>query len=203
MTKFNISILQKRKIIDMIKALLPKVKRVRFKRDGIISVKTGLFRGYKIHLSELCVSILPIKLKELKLILEDKAYDSVYNQYSFMIANMLNTNSDADAIIDYLYSEYSLIKYNIKRVNISNTIEIPEQVESVTVEIRHLPVISHISNKYTRRNFKFLLDTLHPRKQTFNSFVQDLIFKIKSQFWNKRPKKKHNQLRMLLQVNLK
>lgn len=203
MTKFNISILHKRKMVDMIKALLPKVKRVKFKKDGIVSIRTGLFRGYKIHISELCVSVLPIKLKDLRLILEDKAYDSVYNTYSFMVANMLNNNNDASSIIDYLYSEYSLIKYNIKRVNNTNVIEIPAQVESIKVEVRYLPVISPISNKYTRRNFKFLKDSLHPRTQTFNSFVHDLVFKIKNQFRNKKYKRKRNQLRMLLQVNLK
>jgi len=202
MTKFNISVLQKKKLVDMIKGLIPKVKSVRFKRDGVVSIRTGFLRYTRLHISEICLTIIPIKINTLRLNLEDSVYDPVYNKYLFIVANILNNNGKANDVIDYLYSEYSLLKYNIKRIDISTTVEIPEQAESVKVEVRYLPVISPLSPRFINHKISNLSKFISPGKDSYLLYIKRLLSNITNKYRYKSRKKK-TQLRMLLQVNLK
>lgn len=203
MTKFKTSALHKRKLIDMIKGLYPKAKSVWITKSGMVYIRKGFMSWIRIHVSELYLSVLPVKLKQLSLVVNDKAYDSVYNPYSYVIVDMLNSGASPNDIVDYLYKQYSLLKYNIQRSTILNPIEIPAVAVSIPTNNSTLPVVSPISTVFLSPLFYTLLKDLRPTEETIFSEIKKLVNRIKIRFRKKRSRKYTTQLRALLQVNLK
>lgn len=200
MLRYQISALQKKKLISMVKSLFNGTRRVFITQNGNVYVSKGIFRWVKVHILEMCTSKLPIKIKELHLELNSKAYDSVYNRYAYTVVDLLNTGKTAGDIIDYLYREYSLLKFNLQYINTPITVEIPEKTSSITISFLPAPVVSTISTKFLRGNFKRLISIIKPEEDSIYYKIKKFLRDLKG---NYRRKKKPTQLRMLLQVNLK
>lgn len=160
------TVLQKRKLKEMIQKLFPQYQFVRFGPCGIIFLSRSfwhvLFKHKTIHITELCTVHIPERLEKLdtRTIIDEGdfiPYQRVYNKYSHIVLDLLHHR--ANNIIDYLYDEYTYIKYGIhkKYHTIHNTL--PATTYTLS-EILSNPikkdslVLSPLSNTYIKQALK-------------------------------------------------
>jgi hypothetical protein len=97
------------KLKELIKVLFPYYSYVSIKKNGVIKLGKKVFFNcipkiqLEIHVSELCISMIPVKLSEYRQ--GNKRYAEVYNKYLEYIIYYHKCN-----IIDYLYDELLRIK---------------------------------------------------------------------------------------------
>lgn len=112
--------LQKKKLKEIILKLFPQYQFVRFGPKGILFLSKSfwhfLFKRELIHITEMCTVLIPERLEKLdSRKLSDETvfpYQRVYNKYSHIVLDLLHHR--ANNIIDYLYDEYTFMKYNIQ-----------------------------------------------------------------------------------------
>jgi hypothetical protein len=201
MFRYKISALQKKKLIDMTKFLFQGTRRVFITKSGNIYISKGIFRWVKVHIFEMCTSILPIKLKSFHDNIEEKAYSTVYNKYGYIVIDLLNSGKTTGDIIDYLYKEFSLLRYNIKYIDIFSMVEVPSVAISISTSFLPSPIALPLSTQYLKGNFNQLLSTISPERDSICSKIKRLVNNLRVR--HKRKQKKSTQLRMLLQVNLR
>lgn len=103
----------KMKLKELIKVLFPCYSYISIKKNGTVKLgKKVLFNcipkiQLKIHVSELCISILPVKLSEYRQ--GNKRYAEIYSKYLEYIIYYHKCN-----VIDYLYDELMRIKSSSK-----------------------------------------------------------------------------------------
>jgi hypothetical protein len=169
--------LQKKKLKEMILKLFPQYRYVKFGANGIISLSKSFWHilfcvSTKIHVTELCTVHIPERLEELDTrtnIHDEFVYKRAYNQYSHTVLDLLHHR--VNSIIDYLYDEYTYIKYGLHKnyYTVNNTL--PEITHTLS-EILQNPVkkdgivLSRLSNAYSKqalrrwKNTSFVLN--HP-----------------------------------------
>ena len=189
--------LQKKKLKEMIRKLFPQYQFVRFGPCGIIllskSFWRSLFTRKTVHIVELCTVLIPERLEELDsrtIDGEDRfiRYQRVHNKYSHIVLDLLHHR--ANSIIDYIYDEYTYIKYGIHKNYhiIHNTI--PESTITLSNVMsqslkRDSIVLSPLSNSYIKQALKTWKEASpvlnHPvlRKDVINMWFRS---EIKQQF---------------------
>jgi len=194
--------IQIKKLKEMILKLLPEYKYVSFEGHGLIFLSKSfwhdIFRIKRkcIHITELCTVYLPEKLERLDSrtnVENGKAlpYQRIYNKYSHIVLDLLHHR--ANTVIDYLYDEYTDIKYGIHRNYYTANNILPEKSYTLS-EILSNPikkdgiVLSHLSNAYIKqalrrwKNASFVLN--HPKLKSkyldlwFNKEVKEQIRQI-------------------------
>lgn len=150
----------------MILKLFPQYRFVRFGPCGIIFLSRSfwqfLFKRQSIHVTEMCTVFIPERLEKLdsRIILDEEGtlpYQRMYNKYSHIVLDLLHHR--ANNIIDYLYDEYTYIKYGIhKKYNIiHNTLPATtytlSEVLSCSTKKDSL-VLSPSSNAYIKQALK-------------------------------------------------
>lgn len=150
----------------MIRKLFPQYQHIVFGPFGIIFLSKSfwhsIFSRKSIHITELCTVSIPERLAVLdsKTRINDgdfKPYQRAYNKYSHIVLDLLHHR--ATNIIDYLYDEYTYLKYGIqKNYYITNNI-LPETTYTLS-EILASPVkkdsivLSPLSNVYIKQALK-------------------------------------------------
>jgi hypothetical protein len=161
--------LQKKKLKEMIQKLYPQYQYVKFGPCGIIFLSKSfwyfLFKRKTINITELCTVYIPERLEKLdSRIIADQdvfPYQRVYNKYSHIILDLLHHR--ANNIIDYLYDEYTYVKYGIHKTyhTIHNTL--PKTTYTLS-ELLVQPVkkdsivLSPLSNTYIKQALKHWKD---------------------------------------------
>lgn len=173
------TVLQKKKLKEMILKLFPQYQYVKFGPCGLIFLSKSFWHFYfvkkeTIHITELCSVHIPERLQELYVkTFEDNEvipYQRVFNQYSQMVLHMLHYRTNK--VIDYLYDEYVHIKYGLHRnYYVKNNI-LPEQTYTLS-EILKDPVkkdgivLSNFSTVQVKKTLKHWKDALfvlnHPK----------------------------------------
>jgi len=165
--------LQRKKLKEMIRKLFPQYQYVKFGPCGVIFLSKSfwhvLFKCKTIHITELCTVYIPERLEKLdtRTILdkgEFTPYQRVYNKYSYIVLDLLHHR--ANNIIDYLYDEYTYIKYGIhKKYYVVNNV-LPETTYTLS-EVLSNPikkdslVLSPLSNAYIKQALKHWKDVPH------------------------------------------
>jgi hypothetical protein len=159
------TILQKKKLKEIIPKLFPQYQYIRFGRNGMIFLSKSfwhwIFKRTAIHITELCTVHIPERLEELDTRItnyEEKAsYKRVYNQYSHVVLDLLHHR--ANTVIDYLYNEYTYIKYGIHKTYYTVNNVLPEKTYTLS-EVLCTPVkkdsivLSPLSNVYIKQALK-------------------------------------------------
>lgn len=156
----------------MVQMLFPQFQYVKFGPCGIIFLSKSFWHFLflikeTVHITELCSIHLPERLQELyaKTFDNDEiiTYKPVFNRYSPMVLHLLHNNPNR--VIDYLYDEYTYLKYGIQKMyHITNNI-LPEQTHTLS-EILANPirkdsiVLSNFSHFHINRMLKRWKDTL-------------------------------------------
>jgi len=162
--------LQKKKLIEMISKLFPEYKFTRIARNGIVSMSKSFWhllfiRPKKAHISEICTVLIPERLDKLYYkTFEDSdtpIYHRVYNKYSHLVLELLHHRDKS--VIDYLYDEYSHIKYGIRKTYFVKHNVLPE-ITYTLAEILSNPVkkdgivLSRLSNFHVKQTLKYWKD---------------------------------------------
>jgi hypothetical protein len=132
----------------------------------------------------MCTVFIPERLEKLESRIVDE-YDNLYeqttNKYSQTVLELLHNRSNS--IIDYLYDEYTYVKYGIHKIYYTVNHKLPETTYTLS-ELLLNPirkdsiVLSHLSNVYIKealkrwKNANFVLN--HPM---LRSRYLDLWFK--------------------------
>lgn len=164
------TILQKKKLREMIQKLFPQYQYVKFGPCGIIflskSFWCSLFKRKAIHITELCTVYIPERLEKLDIRIrlneeEILPYQRAYNKYSHIVLDLLHHR--ANNIVDYLYDEYTYVKYGIHKKCCAATNTLPETTNTLsnilsnTIKKDSL-VLSPLSNAYIKQALKHWKD---------------------------------------------
>jgi hypothetical protein len=157
--------LQKKKLEEMIVKLFPEWKYVRFKRHGLISLSKSfwysLFKRNIVHITELCTVYIPERLEKLESRTIEELdgrvhYQRVYNIRSHTVLDLLHHR--ANGIIDYLYNEYTYVKYGIHKAYYTQTNLLPEKSYKLSEILfgrkEGSVVLFHFSNAYIQQALK-------------------------------------------------
>lgn len=173
------TILQKKKLKEMILRLFPEYQYVKFGSNGLISLSKSfwyfIFKRETVHISELCTVYIPERLEKL----ENKTKMRVYNIHSHIVLDLLHYK--ANGVIDYLYDEYINIKYRIHKICYTKSNILPEKSYSLSTillgEKKDSLVLSRLSNVHIKEALKHWKDAVfvlnHP---VLRSKILDLWF---------------------------
>lgn len=158
------TVLQKKKLKEMIKKLFPQYQYVKFGPCGIIFLSKSfwhyLLKRKAIHITEMCTVYIPERLEKLDhRIIDDNSssYRRVYNKYSHIVLDLLHHR--ANNIIDYLYDEYILVKYGIHKSYYNTYNILPETSYSLSQIFRNTNkrdgvALSPFSSSYIQQTLK-------------------------------------------------
>lgn len=163
--------LQKKKLKEMTLRLFPEYGYLKYCSHGVISLSKSfwhsLFKRTYIHITELCTVHIPERLVEL----ENKTaqeyegklpYQRVYNKYSHVVLDLLHLR--ASKVIDYLYDEYTNVKYGIHKVYYVKNNILPERSytlsEVLFTKKSDSLVLSRLSNVHIKEALKHWKDTV-------------------------------------------
>lgn len=183
--------LQKKKLKEMIPKLFPKYRYVRFGSNGIVFLSKSIWHiifcaSTKVHITELCTVYIPERLNELKnksnsIESEGFIYKKAYNEYSHIVLDLLHHR--VNSIIDYLYDEYTYIKYGLNKTYCIVNNVLPEVTYTLS-EILQNPVkkdsivLSRLSNTYSKQALKgWIKSSLVLNHPILRSKFLDLWFK--------------------------
>jgi hypothetical protein len=165
MTIISPTLLQKKKLKDMIPKLFPEYQYVKFGPMGIILLSKSFWsfifrKRTTIHITELCTVLIPERLEKLDHRTSDGEiipYQRIYNKYSHIVLDLLHHR--ASNVIDYLYDEYTYIKYNIHKTYYIANNTLPQTTYTLS-ELLTNPtkkdgiVLSRLSNAYIKEALK-------------------------------------------------
>jgi hypothetical protein len=163
------TILQQRKLREMILKLFPDYGYVKIKNDGIIFLSKSFWHfilhiRVVTHISDMCTVTIPEKLHELYTVTFDdadtQASDYVINKYSHTVIELLHRRSKG--VIDYLYDEFTDIRFGIQKTYYTNRKVLPE-VSYTLAEILSKPktdsiMLHRLSHAYACKAIKQLRD---------------------------------------------
>jgi len=161
----SLTILQEKKLKEMILKLFPEYNYVVIRKNGIVSLSKSFWwslikRPKTLHVSEMCSVLIPEKLQTLYMgVFENdhKPYDPVYNQYSHIVLDLLHCRSNK--VVDYLYDEFILIKYGLRKAHCVKNDILPQAVYTLS-KLLSIPikkdsiVLSKFSNAYAKQSLK-------------------------------------------------
>jgi len=195
--------LQQKKLKEMILKLFPEYGYVTFNHLGIVFLSKSfwwnLFSLRKsVHITELCTVYIPERLEKIDLQTKinngnDTPYKQLYNKYSYIVLDLLHNR--ANNIIDYLYDEYTFIKYGIHKVYHTEHHTLPEFSHTLS-EVLSNPikkdgiVLSQLSNVYIKQALKRWKNATsvlnHPvlYRNFLNMFFREEVKKITRQFYD-------------------
>lgn len=149
----------------MIPKLFPEYQYVKFGPMGIILLSKSfwsfIFSTYtSIHITELCTVLIPERLEKLDTRTSDgeiTSYQRIYNKYSHIVLDLLHHRTNN--VIDYLYDEYTYIKYGIHKqyYTVNNVLPQPTYTLSellVNPVKKDSIVLSRLSNAYIKEALK-------------------------------------------------
>ena len=184
--------LQKKKLKEMTLRLFPEYGYLKYCSHGVISLSKSfwhsLFKRTYIHITELCTVHIPERLVEL----ENKTaqeyennppYQRAYNKYSHIVLDLLHLR--ASKVIDYLYDEYTNVKYGIHKVYYVKNNILPQKSYSLSEALftkrSDSIVLSRLSNVHIKEALKHWKDTVfvlnHPAllSQTLDMWFREEI----------------------------
>ncbi len=184
--------LQKKKLREMILYLFPTYKYVNISKNGIISLRKSfwwyiLFMSKKVDITEMCLVMLPDKLSKIR---TKPAYDSVFNTYSHMALNLIHLNK-ANTVVDFLYTTYVNLKYNIVKVYNTEHNLLPEKTIAL-FKCTNM-VLSPLSNLYSKERLK-------KWKEAYTTITHPVLSRNTLNMWFKQEVKK--QLNKIYELQL-
>lgn len=149
----------------MIKLLFPEYKFILIKKNGIVKLRRywfSLFICKSIHISELCITEIPIKLSNFRQ--GDNKYTPTYKEYlNDIIGNNLCN------VIDWLYQEFLKIKKNSKIEVVSLSRKDDPKYETIDNIIN--------KNKSTKKSkVRINLRKIKEIQKMYNSLLKDSKF---------------------------
>lgn len=159
--------LQEKKLREMIQKLFPQYQYVKFGKYGLISLSKSFWsylfcKKDVVHITEFCTVNIPERLEELdsRITVDDGTfvpYRRVYNKYSHVVLDLLHNR--ATSIIDYLYDEYTYVKYGIHKTYYSINNQLPESTYTIFdiaySEVKsNSIVLANFSNAYIKQALK-------------------------------------------------